>query len=298
MGLAAKAFDGYRRDAAAPDAARYTFFEQMLGLIQGRADQLEDEAPWDAPEDGRLLELYLGAEPVLARAPVGIDADGFARTCREVARHIAQNAGLEHAAAEALMSYDWDAFARRCDLALAGSSPSEFLQGELARMDEHEVSLDLPAGVFAMVPSLALRAHLQPAAQKVARVHKAHYDKEGERETERPVACPVCGSPASASWVGNTGGSDGRGRMMYCASCGMQWDFDRVRCGSCGSRNENHLHYENVQGDRAHRLQLCDDCGGYHRVVFQDEIAVRPLVMEVEDVVMANLDALALSRQG
>lgn len=61
----------------------------------------------------------------------------------------------------------------------------------------------------------------------------------------------------------------------------------------CGTHNQSHLHYFNEERDFAHRLQSCDECGQYQRMVMQDE-APGPAVMEVEDVVMAKLDRIAL----
>lgn len=84
----------------------------------------------------------------------------------------------------------------------------------------------------------------------------------------------------------------GGAREQYCGTCGALWPFERVRCGNCGTKNQGHLHYYNVDDDFAHRVQVCDECGGYQRVVFQQE-ARGGCVMEVEDVVMAKLDHVA-----
>lgn len=103
----------------------------------------------------------------------------------------------------------------------------------------------------------------------------------------------MCGTPASAAFVGETDAVDGRGRLLYCSTCGTQWAFDRIRCACCGTQSQTKLHYFHVEGDDAHRLQNCEECGDYMRTVFQDSLKV-PLSMEVEDIVMANLDAIAL----
>ena len=64
-------------------------------------------------------------------------------------------------------------------------------------------------------------------------------------------------------------------------------------CGVCGTENASRLHYFHVEGDSSHRLQNCDECGQYQRMVFEEDLSI-PLSMEVEDVVMAKLDAIAL----
>lgn len=72
------------------------------------------------------------------------------------------------------------------------------------------------------------------------------------------------------------------------------WEFERVRCVRCGTRNRGHLHYHSIEGDDAHRIQSCDECGGYICSVFEeDELQLAPFSFEVEDVVMTRLDVIA-----
>ena len=103
----------------------------------------------------------------------------------------------------------------------------------------------------------------------------------------------MCGGEAGAARVGVTKHSDGRGKELWCPQCGAVWEFERVRCARCGTQNQSHLHYFNIEGDDAHRLATCDECGGFMRTVYQDS-ALAPFAFEVEDVVMARLDLLAL----
>ena len=65
-----------------------------------------------------------------------------------------------------------------------------------------------------------------------------------------------------------------------------------MRCARCGTRNQAHLHFFNIEGDDAHRIATCDECGGYMRTLYSDD-ALAPCSYEVEDVVMARLDAIA-----
>ena len=80
-----------------------------------------------------------------------------------------------------------------------------------------------------------------------------------------------------------------------CAQCGCAWEFERVRCVRCGTQNQSRLHYFNLEGDEAHRLATCDECGGYTRTVYEED-ALAPFSFEVEDVVMAKLDLVAYQR--
>lgn len=286
----------YLRDADPADAARLEFFEGLYGAIDARSKSVAAAGGYAAPSADAVRDALAAGTPVFSKAPVHIDADAFGATCADVAAFMADHAGLDADAAGALRAFDWVRFAQRADLAQAGSDPTAFVNEVLANLGAFEVPADLPANLCAMTVMFALRAHLEPASDAVRAVYERAVAEGGE-PAPASVDCPVCGSPASASWVGDTGDTSGAGRRQYCAQCGAQWHFDRVRCGRCGTRNQGHLHYTNVEGDRAHRLQTCDECGDYERVVFQEDLpAGVPLVMEVEDVAMAPLDAIAQER--
>lgn len=282
----------YCKDASKADRARLRFFEGLFKLQQERADELASAAE---DEDGLLSQAAADADYIVGRAlletcPVTIDPAEFAATCTAVADQLVEGAGLEPAVARSLGAVDWGTFCLEADLALAGRNPSAFVEKCLQNVEELGAESDLPSSVFMMVPMFALRAHLQPRAEKLMGI----VSKDAKTGThERPLLCPVCGSAATASRIGPVTSLMGGAREQYCGTCGTVWPFDRVRCGVCGTRNQSHLHYFNEERDFAHRLQSCDECGQYQRMVMQNE-ALGPVVMEVEDVIMAKLDRIAL----
>ncbi len=285
----------YAEGADERDVARLRFFERVLELQQRRADELAarhagDGMPCELPEGTDVAGLYRRQESVFSQAPVAIDPAELAETLAAVAGCIADGAGLSPQASAGLRAVGWGALAAGLDMRQAGSDPAGFIDDVLMRADGLGVSTQVPLGVLASVLQLSLRPHLQPAAEWVAR--QCRQDRETP-PASASLDCPVCGAPAAASWVGESAGTDGRGRVQYCATCGTQWGFERIRCTNCGTRNEGHLHYHSVAGDPAHRIQTCDECGGYSRVVFREDLEKGPFVMEVEDVVMANLDQIA-----
>jgi FdhE protein len=80
--------------------------------------------------------------------------------------------------------------------------------------------------------------------------------------------------------------------VLWCAQCGTAWEFERVRCACCGTQNHEHLHYEGIEGDEAHQLHVCDECGARVPTVFVGN-DLAPFSYEVEEVVSARLAALA-----
>lgn len=291
LDLVKKATAYYSEGASASDAARLKFFEGLYQLIQERAEQLEGTQAVDTLSSEKADACYTEGTPLLWKAPVVVKPEDFAKTCSEVAAYLVENAGLEDAAAKALAAYDWDWFVDNVQLTDAGRDPSEFVESCLKRTPKLGVGSDMPVTVFGLVAGFALRAHLQQhAADLMTCVSK---DILEGLNHDAPVACPVCGSAAAASVVWPQGSASGHGRSQYCAKCGTMWHFERIRCGHCGTQSTSHLHYYHIEGDSAHRIHTCDDCGGYERVVFQEEIKA-PFCMEVEDVVMARLDQVAL----
>lgn len=286
--LMERAIEAYAPTGKDADHARLEFFAGLYRLQQQWADRVAAEHGYTAPASEQVEAWYWNHEPVFASVPVTLDAVAFAATLSDVAAYLADHAGLEQAAADGLRAYDWKEFCNKADLKLAGSDPAAFVETCVANIDMFDVPSDTPASLFAMTIVFALRAWLQSASEAVMAVAPTDH-----RKHNCPLDCPVCGTPAAASYVGQAAGSDGRGRMQYCAACGAQWYFERIRCGVCGTQNQTNLHYFNLEGDDAHRIQSCDKCGQYQRVVFQDEIP-GALCMEVEDVVMAKLDRIAL----
>ncbi len=284
------AFAAYSADASPTDAARYRFFQNLYHLQQNASECVDEGCSYSVPAPDELTEMFWGGKPVFERFPVAIDAAAFVRTLQECAEHIADHAGFEDSVADALRSCTWDSLLSEDDLRLAGSAPAAFMNRFAGPLDNEAC----PASIMAMVFACALRVHLQGPAQAV--IERLDLSKEQNSIHDKPLFCPVCGSPAAAAFVGETEGSDGRGRQLYCATCGASWIFERIRCGCCGTKGQESLHYVHVEGDEAHRLQLCDECGGHMRTVFQDQVEGR-VVMEVEDVVMAPLEAVAQSKQ-
>lgn len=144
---------------------------------------------------------------------------------------------------------------------------------------------------LAVICACALRAHLLLPAKNAAQ----DYTNSADKSADSPLACPVCGYRETLSWVGEFTAHHGNERVKYCPLCATQWAFERIRCGRCGTKNQGHLHYTNEEHDNSHRILICYECHSYERVVFQEHLQSPAFSIEVEDVVMAPLDALAQS---
>jgi len=286
-----QAFEHYREGADEHELHRLSFFEGLYEHIQSRADELAKTRSYEVPTSEEVNEKFWAYTAVLLDHPVKIDAEEFAVSCKDIANYLADAAGFEDAVSDALRAYDWSSFVEVADLELAGKNPSQFIEESFRNIDAFKIDPSCPSNIIMMVASYALRAHLQQAAEAI--MAENNLSQTELNKHDKPLRCPVCGSFASAAMVGESIASDSKGHELYCTICGAQWPFERIRCASCGTTNQGHIHWFHIEGDDAHRLQNCDECGDYMRTVFQDESEAKP-VMEVEDVVMARLDAIAL----
>lgn len=283
-----RAVEAYSPQGDEADRARLGFFAGVYRLQGEWANRVAAASGRPAPAAEQVEAWYRDRLPALSQAPLDVEPDLFAQALEAFAAYTVDKAGLDPDAAAGLSQVDWRAFCAKAPLAVAGRDPAAFVESCLSQAGEFGIGADVPVSLLGLVLGFALRAWLQVAADAVAPLLPADHTNH-----DCPVDCPVCGTPAAASFVGESAGTDGRGRMQYCAACGCTWQYERIRCGVCGTHNQTKLHYFNLEGDDAHRIQSCDACGQYQRVVFQDGIP-GPLCMEVEDVVMAKLDRIAL----
>ena len=283
------AIAAYRTNLDEGDNARLAFFRKLWEAM----DEASKAAGAERPESGfgfdeDVLEQARHADvPMLSLRPVDVDAAFLAQTIERIAVCVAEEGGYAEGIRSGLTSRKWDRLVNASDVALAGEDPSAYLDSFFELLCDDGLD-ERTARMGTLAVSLALRAVLEPYAAEACRALAA-----SSEEALSPLHCPVCGGEAGVARVGVTKHSDGRGKELWCPQCGAVWEFERVRCARCGTQNQSHLHYFNIEGDDAHRLATCDECGGFMRTVYQDS-ALAPFSFEVEDVVMARLDLLAL----
>lgn len=283
------AITAYRPQLTDDDNARLAFFRELWDVQASLASRVAEAGGFTVP-DAVDLRAWAQAElPVLAQAPASLDAELFADALERIAAVLSAHEGFSASTQEALKRVKWDRIVAASDLAQAGSDPAAYLEAFAALLVDDGMHEDA-AHTGALAASLALRALLEEPARAI----QAARQEAGVDEVHS-LRCPVCGGSATLARVGAADVAQGGGKELWCAQCGTAWEFERVRCGRCGTQNQGHLHYFNLEGDEAHRLATCDECGGYVRTVYQTD-ALAPFSFEVEDVVMAKLDLVAYQR--
>lgn len=285
-----RAINYYLSNADEASKMRLEFFSTLWRIQEEESNLLDQSTSYSVPTTSEIVERYWTNRPIFADFPVHIDPEAFARVCNRIAEHLGEHAGLDEEVIDGLAKTSWEDFAHIADLDLAGANPPEFVERCLQTFDVFDVDPNLPASIFMMVPAWALRAFLDAPAAAV--MDAMDFSTNEDIVHTHPLLCPVCGTPATASSVAEATTVNGGGRRLYCSTCGTRWSFERIRCARCGSTNPNNLNWFHIEGDEAHRMQNCTDCFSYMRTVFESEVGV-PVNMEVEDVVMVKLDAMA-----
>lgn len=106
-------------------------------------------------------------------------------------------------------------------------------------------------------------------------------------------SCPVCGSePLMGSLEEKTGK-----RYLTCYLCRTEWPFGRLECPFCGNNNQHSLRYfYDEDGDQSHRVEVCDQCRVYLKVVDQRKAGKRMPII-TENLATLQLDIIA-KREG
>jgi FdhE protein len=284
---AIEAYADHLQDA---DIARLAFFRGLWDIQQRRAERLAAKAgSW--PIDAEAAQAwYWDEKPFFLMAPPAIEKDELLASLKECANYLAAKAELRGRATEQLEAYDWEKLLGCVDTDTAGRDPVVWRAVAETKAFIADGTLEAPVGIV-------LLSALRPLLEPVARATMSLLALENGRHAHpHPLRCPVCGGHAAVGFVGPTRLSAGNGRLLYCAACGTSWEFERIRCAHCGTQNQGKLHYVHVEGDSAHRLHLCDECGSHLRTAFAEDM-LAPLSFEVEDVLMAYLDHLAHIRQ-
>lgn len=282
------AMAAYRTNLDDADNARLAFFRELWGVQDNVAR--ESAVSYDVPGADDLKRWARADEPVLKHAPVSLDGAALAEAMERLSEALIEHGGFPESTKEALARTNWERMVSASDLEAAGSEPARYVEEFAGLLADDGMDEDA-AGVGAVAVALALRALLEGPAGAIESARR-----EAARAGEpHSLACPVCGGEAAVAQVSGAPAGQGRAKSLWCAQCGCVWEFERVRCARCGMQNQGHLHYFNLEGDEAHRLATCDECGSYVRTVYE-ESALAPFSFEVEDVVMAKLDLVAYQR--
>ena len=101
--------------------------------------------------------------------------------------------------------------------------------------------------------------------------------------------CPICGKEPKIGEI--RAEEDGR-RYLFCNQCGFKWHFRRIKCPFCGNDEQHSLAYFAVEGEERHRVDVCNKCRRYIKIVELPKSSEEPN-LDVEDIATLHLDMIA-----
>jgi FdhE protein len=150
---------------------------------------------------------------------------------------------------------------------------------------------------FAIADQLALdpellntlaEASIQPAIQACAKHVASFVDND---RWFKPT-CPVCGSePKFAELRGHELAAS---RYLHCGFCGWAWPARRLVCPFCDNKDHNTLQTLIIENHLKCKLEVCDVCHRYLKLVDNKEFI--GLIPEVEVLTTPHLDLAAMER--
>jgi FdhE protein len=149
-------------------------------------------------------------------------------------------------------------------------------------MQEDEPPIDVEEDFFDLI-ELFLEESLRPSLEVVAQKYTDRIARSGWSEGY----CPICGKEPK---IGQIRGEDGR--FLFCNQCGFEWHYLRIKCPFCGNEEQQSLAYFTVEGDEQYRVDVCNECKRYIKIVDFRESKREPN-LDVEDIATLHLDILA-----
>lgn len=281
-----QAADAYLKTAKGTSAAR-------LRLLKGLWDiqsEIEASAPgYVAPDAPTAQGALATGQPLFLVSKPEIPAKDYRAAVDRIAAYVADEAGLDPEHATALR--DADFASALPDRRIAGAvRDSEAFVGEVSEALRARSEDAMSHATVAFILLSALPPFLTgPSAAALAALGEYQWGVWGSG------TCPVCGSASALGYMTESSQLQGSERRLWCSLCHAEWSFERMRCVRCGTRAPEKLHYTHEESDSAHRVHLCDQCHGYLKVVFEDDLD-KPLSMVVEDAVTVTLDAIACAK--
>jgi len=130
------------------------------------------------------------------------------------------------------------------------------------------------------------RALLQPYVE-VLRARKITPDR-----VHRRGQCPFCGGPPIVSARRAMPDADSGFRMLVCALCANEWNFNRVCCPACFEENPDKLPVFTSDAHANLRIEACETCRRYVKSIDLTKDA-RP-IPAVDDLLSIAMDLWAI----
>ncbi len=122
-------------------------------------------------------------------------------------------------------------------------------------LEQQSEKIDMPVSKLIMFAYLCMAPSITVCARQLA----SYLDKE---VTHNQGYCPICGNQPDLAFLDE----DGK-RHLKCCFCSHQWVTKRMGCSYCQNSDPDKQHYLYSDDEKEYRVNLCDACGNYIKVV-------------------------------
>ncbi|MBU7006652.1 formate dehydrogenase accessory protein FdhE [Phosphitispora fastidiosa] len=205
--------------------------------------------------------------PLLQQIQPAFDTALFIRVFRDITGMIARNRpGLE-------------------GLEAIDKIPDSFLSQSFAQARNSSVNevVNKDNGLLKFIFTNSIKPFLKAFAQSM--------EKGEVKAAENHPFCPVCGGSPDMGRAVNPGGQ----RYLHCSLCGHEWLSKRLKCPYCLNEDHNLLSVIIVDDIPGCRIDVCEACGSYLKVI-ADETGGVSRLPEMADIETIYLDVVANQR--
>ena len=234
--------------------------------------------PASIPFDERLLRSRAGrGEPLLPRQEFPLDLPATEALFRTLCR-LAKERGPEvRAAAEEIESATgW-----------GGLDLQDLLRGTVAE-EGYPFAVADQRGLDPELLNTLAEASIRPSLQAVAKTLGSFVENDRWLRS----ICPVCGSEPKCAEL--RGQELAAWRYLHCGFCGWAWPVRRLGCPFCENQDHNRLQTLIIENHLTCKLEVCDVCRRYLKLVDSKEFI--GLIPEVEVLLTPHLDLAAMDR--
>ncbi len=268
----AAAFDKAR--ARQPDLTEMLDFYEKMVKQQHDATVNVDHSSFD---EALLLDRSRRGEPLLPREEFHIDLASAGALFRNLCRLAQDREGSVHVAAQEIESA----------LESEALDLRDLLRGTVAEEGYPFAVADRLALDPELLNTLAV-ASIRPSVQACAK----SVGTLVENERWLRAICPLCGSePKFAELRGEDLAAS---KYLHCGFCGWAWPARRLACHFCDNKDHNRLQTFIIENHLQCKLEVCDVCRRYLKVVDNKEFF--GLIPEIEVLITPHLDLAAMGR--
>jgi len=268
----AAAFDKAR--ARLPDLKEMLDFYEKMVKQQHDATVNVDHSSFD---EALLLDRSRRGEPLLPREEFHIDLASAGALFRNLCRLAQDREGLVYVAAQEIESA----------LESEALDLRDLLRGTVAEEGYPFAVADRLALDPELLNTLAV-ASIRPSVQACAK----SVGTLVENERWLRAICPLCGSePKFAELRGEDLAAS---KYLHCGFCGWAWPARRLACHFCDNKDHNRLQTFIIENHLQCKLEVCDVCRRYLKVVDNKEFF--GLIPEIEVLITPHLDLAAMGR--